>query len=64
MERNNKYYLYQIPRRSTLIVDGEKLDFITIDGLYSHCINKNNEVIHLSVMTQYEKREDGYYLIN
>ena len=44
--------LYEVPRNTRIVVSGEELNFHHIDGMYSYCTDDDNNVIHLSALTE------------
>jgi hypothetical protein len=60
--------LYKVPRNSRIkvvtedkvppgapqIIEGEELNFRSIDGMYSYCTRDNGEVVHLAAWTDVE----------
>ena len=43
--------LYQVKRNTYIDVNGVKLFFDHLDGMYSYCITMNNEVVHIGATT-------------
>jgi len=47
--------LYDVPRNSRIkIIEGEELNFRSVDGMYSYCTRDNGEVVHLAAWTEVE----------
>lgn len=47
--------LYNVPRKSYVKTeDGEILFFDHIDGMYSYCLDKDKNVVHLAAWTEVE----------
>ena len=44
----------KVPPGKHPIKEGEELNFINIDGMYSHCTKDNGEVVHLAAWTEVE----------
>ena len=55
------YYmkLYEVPRNNKILVDGETFLFKHIDGMYSYCLDKNNDVVHLAAWLEVEVLPEG-----
>lgn len=55
--------LYEVPRRTWVMVDGEKIFFDHIDGMYSYCLDVGGNVVHISASADVEImgdwRDDG-----
>ena len=52
--------LYEVPPRTWIKIDGEKIFFDHLDGMYSYCLTADNEVVHVSasaVVTPLEKKQ-------
>lgn len=46
--------LYEVPRNRKILVEGKEYYFHHIDGMYSYCFNKDNEVVHLAAWCEVE----------
>lgn len=46
--------LYEVPRNSKIVFDGEEFFFHHIDGMYSFCTDKDNNIVHLAAWTDVE----------
>ena len=56
--------LFDIPNVSKIYFDESNfITFVHIDGMYSYCIDENNEPLHLSASTPLEEYLDGYKII-
>jgi hypothetical protein len=53
--------LYDVPRNTTVrVVDtGLVLDFVSIDGMYSKCYDKDNNIVHPAAWTEVEIVKKG-----
>jgi hypothetical protein len=50
--------LYDVPRNSTIILqNGEELEFKHIDGMYSYCVTKEGNVVHLAAWSEVKVKE-------
>jgi hypothetical protein len=50
--------LYDVPRNSTIVLEGgEELEFKHIDGMYSVCVTKEGNVVHLAAWTDVTVKE-------
>jgi hypothetical protein len=50
--------LYDVPRNSTIILqNGEELEFKHIDGMYSYCVTKEGNVVHLAAWSDVQVKE-------
>jgi hypothetical protein len=50
--------LYDVPRNSTIVLEGgEELEFKHIDGMYSVCVTKEGDVVHLAAWTDVTVKE-------
>jgi hypothetical protein len=50
--------LYDVPRNSTIVLEGgEELEFKHIDGMYSYCLTKEGDVVHLAAWTDVTVKE-------
>lgn len=66
-ERNTRHHphpnqgavmkLYEVPRKTWILVDGARIFFDHIDGAYSYCKLESGEVVHLSASTEVEEAE-------
>lgn len=58
--------LYEVPRNSKIVFDGEEFFFHHIDGMYSFCTDKDNNIVHLAAWTDVEvlKKEWVYHTWN
>ena len=46
--------LYDVPRNTRVLVDGEVVNFHHIDGMYSYCTTDSGDVVHLAAWTDVE----------
>jgi hypothetical protein len=46
--------LYQVPPRTWIKIDGEKIYFDHIDGAYSYCQDEGGNVVHISASAEVE----------
>ncbi len=46
--------LYDVPRNSRIKIEGQELNFRSIDGMYSYCTTDSDEVVHLAAWTEVE----------
>ena len=46
--------LYEVPKRTWIMVDGEKIFFDHIDGMYSYCLDEGGNVVHISASAEVE----------
>lgn len=46
--------LYEVPQRTWIMVDGEKIFFDHIDGMYSYCLDEGGNVVHISASADVE----------
>lgn len=55
---NNSYIKVKgnitVPLDAPFIPEGETLRFFHIDGMYSLCVNKENQIVHLGASTEVE----------
>jgi len=50
--------LYDVPRNSTIVLEGgEELEFKHIDGMYSVCVTKEGNVVHLAAWSDVTVKE-------
>ena len=50
--------LYDVPRNSTIVLEGgEELEFKHIDGMYSVCVTKEGNVVHLAAWADVQVKE-------
>ena len=54
--------LYNVPKNTWIVVDGVELFFHHVDGMYSYCTDRNNNVYHIAAYAdveylQYDKQE-------
>jgi len=47
-ERGEPVPLYSVPNKTYIDVDGVKLFFDHLDGMYSYCLDLNNNVYHIA----------------
>mgnify|MGYP001004240424 FL=1 len=52
--------LYDLKRGSTLVIDGQKLTFDHVDGMYSYCESSDGKIYHLPAYTPLVKVEQHY----
>ena len=54
--------LYDVPRNSTIILqNGEELEFKHIDGMYSVCVTKEGNVVHLAAWSDVTIKEPTHH---
>jgi hypothetical protein len=46
--------LYDVPRNTDILVNGEHIRFHYIDGAYSLCTNSEGHIVHLAAWTDVE----------
>ena len=46
--------LYEVPRNTLINLDGEKILFHHVDGMYSYCTDGEGKVRHLAAWTDVE----------
>lgn len=46
--------LYEVPRNTWITIEGERFFFEKIDGMYSICINENQEIVHIAAFSDVE----------
>jgi hypothetical protein len=52
--------LYDVPRNSKILVDPYGIiDFHHIDGMYSYCVDKHGNVVHLAAWMEVDVIEGG-----
>jgi hypothetical protein len=53
--------LYDVPRNSTIVLEGgEELEFKHIDGMYSYCVTKEGNVVHLAAWSDVQVKEPAH----
>lgn len=53
--------LYDVPRNSTIVLEGgEELEFKHIDGMYSYCLTKEGNVVHLAAWADVQVKEPAH----
>ena len=53
--------LYEVPRRSVIMVYGQKFAFCRLDGMYSLCYNESGEIVHIYASEEVEVLESESY---
>ncbi len=51
-EKQDPIPLFSVRNKSYIICDGITLFFDHIDGMYSYCLDANNEVFHVAAWTE------------
>ena len=55
--------LYQVKPKSWIKIDGEKIFFDHLDGMYSYCLDEGGNVVHINASAEVEvigKELDDY----
>ena len=50
--------LYTVPNRTWITVGGEDYFLDHLDGMYSYCLNKDGDVVHISAFEEVEINAD------
>ena len=54
--------LYDVPKKSKLVIGDEEYLFLGIDGIHSYCTNKDGNVCHFSANAEFTKENNLYIL--
>ena len=46
--------LYEVPPRTWIKIDGEKIFFDHIDGMYSYCLDEGGNVVNINASAEVE----------
>ena len=46
--------LYEVPPRTWIKIDGEKIFFDHLDGMYSYCLDEGGNVVHINASADVE----------
>ena len=46
--------LYQVKPKSWIKIDGEKIFFDHLDGMYSYCLDEGGNVVHINASAEVE----------